>query len=166
MKKRGKIKQNKFLIFIICLLIVYSIGAIGSLFTGPNTKSAWYESIKPSITPPNWVFPIVWNVLFFLIAVALFLTWTSTYDKKERRCVTISYGLNFILNALWSFFYFGMKNPKLAMVDLALLWCSILAMMCVSYKINKKAMYLLIPYLLWITFAGILNYLSMTGITG
>jgi len=164
MKKRGKKQKNKLLIFIVCLLAVYLTGAIGTIFTGPNTKGAWYESIKPSITPPNWVFPIVWNILFFLIAVSLFLVWTNAKENKEKRCIIICYGANLFLNALWSFLYFGIKSPSLAMIDLALLWLSILSMMGISYKIDRRAMYLLIPYLIWITFAGVLNYLSMTGI--
>ncbi|MBM3228584.1 tryptophan-rich sensory protein [Candidatus Pacearchaeota archaeon] len=152
-------KKINWKVLIFCLLIVYLIAFLGSLFTSPVTDSEWYETIRPSITPPNFVFPIVWNILFFLIAISLYLSWTSA-DKIERKIVFLVFGVNLLLNLFWSFLYFGMQNPLLAFFELIFLWFSILIMIFATYRINKTASYLLWPYFVWVSFAGILNYLS------
>lgn len=143
-------------VLVVSLVVVYAVALIGSLFTSGNTSGEWYESVKPSITPPNWVFPIVWNVLFFLIALSLYFAWIR---GKEKRKIMIFYGINFLLNILWSALFFSWKKTKLAFFELILLWLSILYLIIFTYNKDKKAAYLLIPYLLWVSFAGILNYL-------
>jgi tryptophan-rich sensory protein len=143
---------------ILSLIIVYATAIIGSLFTSGNTSGEWYNSIRPSITPPNWIFPIVWNILFLLIAISLYLAWAK---NKENKKIAIVFGINFLLNILWSYLYFTLKNPLLALIEIIILETSIIAMILVTYKIDKKAAYLLIPYLLWVGFATILNYLSI-----
>lgn len=147
-------------VLIVSLVIVYAVAFVGGLFTSSTTKSGWYEAIKPAITPPNFVFPIVWNILFFLIGVSLYFSWISKKPRETNK-VIIAYGLNFLLNILWSILYFGMRNPRFAFFEILLLWGSILYLVMFTYKINKKASYLLIPYLLWVSFATILNYLSI-----
>lgn len=152
--------KNKFnfKIFIICLLIVFILlGGIGSLFTSPNTSTEWYQNIKPSITPPNWVFPIVWNILFILISFSLYFAWTNSKNKKQKNKIILVFGINFILNILWSVLFFGLKLTTLAFIEIILLWFSIIAMIFVTRKINKISSWLLIPYLLWVGFAGIIN---------
>ena len=153
-------KKINWKVLILSIVIVFLVAFIGSLFTSQNTDSDWYESIKPSITPPKWVFPIVWNILFFLIALSLYFSWINTQTTKNKRKIIIVFGINFFLNILWSALYFGMKNPSLAFYELIILWLSIVTMIFITYKINKKSAYLLVPYLLWVSFAGILNYLS------
>jgi translocator protein len=152
-------KKINWKVLIASLLIVFGTALIGSIFTSQNTSSEWYQSIKPAITPPNYVFPIVWNILFFLIAISLYLSWTNTKNKKP---IIIVFGINLILNALWSYLYFGIQRPDLAFIELIVLWLSITAMIYTTYKINKISSYLLIPYLLWVSFAGILNYLTIS----
>ncbi len=142
-------------VLIFALILVYLVAFTGSLFTSSN--SDYYETVKPSITPPNYVFPIVWNILFFLIALSLYFSLT---ESKNNKIITL-FSINFLLNILWSFFYFYLQNPLLALVDLILLWFSILILIFSTYKISKKASYLLWPYFLWVSFAGILNYLSI-----
>ena len=151
-------KKLNWKVLIICLVLVYAIAFIGSLFTSPVTDSDWYEQIRPSITPPNWVFPIVWNILFLLIAISLYFVWIK--GKKQRNKIAIVFGINFVLNILWSVLYFKMRNPKAAFFELIFLWLSIVSMIMITWKVDKKAAYLLIPYLLWVSFAGVLNYLS------
>jgi len=155
MKKRGHWK-----LLLACMVIVYFVAFLGSIFTTPNVNTAWYDSIKPSITPPGWVFPIAWNILFFLIAISLYLAWISS-KKNQKTKIAFAFGINLILNAFWSYLYFGLKNPAFAFIDLIVIWLSIAMMIYITYKINKTASYLLIPYLLWVSFAGILNYLSI-----
>ncbi len=146
-------------IFILCLIIVYLVAFLGSLFTSPNTNTDWYNSIRPSITPPNWVFPIVWNILFFLIACSLYLSWINS-NKKDRTKLAWIFGINFFLNILWSVLYFGLKNPLLSFFELILLEASIIWMILITKKISKKSAWLLVPYLIWVVFAGVLNFLT------
>jgi len=157
MNKKGK----RFLIFIACLIIVYLVAGIGSIFTTAETKGDWYNSVRPAITPPNWVFPIVWNILFFLIALSLYFSWINAKNIAIRKKISWAFGINFALNVLWSVLYFGMHNPLLALFDIILLALSIIFMMKVSWKISRLASWLLLPYLLWVCFASVLNFLSI-----
>lgn len=166
MTDKNKIRNKKFdwRIFIICMLIVYAIAFLGSIFTSSNTSSAWYSSIKPSITPQNFVFPIVWNILFFLIGLSLYFAWFASgkskskkAEKKSKGLIMIFFGINFFLNILWSFLFFTMKLPVAAFFELLVLWLSILALILINFKIKKLSSYLLIPYAAWVAFAGILN---------
>jgi tryptophan-rich sensory protein len=161
MKKRGRDKTKFNLkVFITCILIVIFVALIGSVFTTKSVNSSWYQSIKPTITPPNIIFPIVWSVLFFLIAISLYFAWTKS-TKKQKLSVAIVFIFNFFFNILWTILYFGLNNIQLALIDLVLLWVSIIAVILVTKKISKASAYLLIPYLAWVTFAGVLNYLSL-----
>lgn len=155
MKKRFDIKTS-----IIILIIVFGLlGGIGSLFTSKNTNSDWYNSIKPDITPPSFVFPIVWNILFLLISISLYFAWTNSKTKQNKKKIIFAFGINFILNILWSILFFALKLPKLAFAEIILLWISIGAMIFVTRKINKVSSWLILPYWLWVTFAGVLNFI-------
>jgi translocator protein len=153
---RGK---NKFRvwIFLICLAIMFSAGFIGSLFTSNTVDSDWYLENKSSFTPPNWVFGPVWSVLYFLIAIALYLTWTKSKKDDKEKVIGV-FGFNLIFNVIWSVLFFGFRNPALAFIDLILIFVTIIMMIFVSGKIDKKAGWLLVPYLLWVGFAGFLNF--------
>jgi translocator protein len=157
LKKESSFKRLNWKVFIISLVIVIIVAGIGSLFTDTGS---WYQSIKPSITPPNLVFPIVWTVLFYLIAVSLYYSWLSSKDK-EKLMVIILFGINFILNILWTFIYFKNRNPLIAFIDIVALWVSILVLIIYNWRRDRKASYFLIPYLAWVSFAGVLNYLSI-----
>ncbi|MFC1682084.1 TspO/MBR family protein [Nanoarchaeota archaeon] len=148
-------KGINYKVLILSLIIVYGVAFLGSLFTDTTD---WYESVKPSLTPPSYVFPIVWNILFFLIAISLYLAWTKS-NKKQKSKIALLFGINLFLNLLWSFLFFGLHQPLLAFIELILLWFSIIAMILVVRKINKTSAWLLTPYLLWVTFAGVLNFL-------
>ncbi|MDD5699772.1 MAG: tryptophan-rich sensory protein [Candidatus Nanoarchaeia archaeon] len=157
-------KRVKIKVLILCFLVVYLIAFIGSLFTSSSVNSAWYESVRTSLTPPNWVFPVVWNILFFLIALSLYFAWTSKKSSKKTRLkIAVVFGINLGLNTLWSLLFFTLQNPVMAFCELILLWGSILAMIVVVYKVRKVSAYLLIPYAFWVAFAGILNYLIAFG---
>jgi len=147
-------------VLVVALVVVYLVAFVGGLFTSGSVDSGWYESTKPSITPPNWVFPVVWNVLFFLIGLSLYFAWIGSGGKKERGKIALVFGINFILNIIWSVLYFGLKNPVLSFFELVVLWVSIISMIYIAGKINKLAGWLLVPYLVWVSFAGVLNYLS------
>lgn len=151
-------KKIKWKILAVCFLAVFSVAILGSLFTSSSVNSSWYQSIKPNFTPPNFVFPIVWNILFLMIAVSLFLAWTSAKNLKMRRKIAAIFGMNLLLNFLWSFLFFYKQNPFGAFFDLVALWITIVAMIYTTYKVNKTSAYLLVPYLLWVSFAGFLNW--------
>jgi len=160
-KQSGKKLKINFPVLIICLIVVFSMGFMGSLFNSDNTGGDWYESTRPDITPPGWVFPVVWNILFLMIAIGLYLVWEKSESKNIKKKIIFIFGINFIINVSWSFFYFSLKSPFMAFFVIILLWLSIISMIMVSYKIDKKAFYLLIPYFVWVSFAGVLNYLSI-----
>jgi tryptophan-rich sensory protein len=153
--------MRKVIIFLICLAVVFSAGFIGSVFTSGNVSGEWYQMNKPQITPPGFIFPIVWNILFFLIALSLFLAWTKA-KKKEKKKVTFVFGVNLVLNLLWNVLFFGLRKPGFAFADLILLLVTIILMIFVAGRIDRKAGWLLVPYLLWVTFAGVLNFLFWT----
>jgi len=153
-------KRFNWKVFIICLAVIAFVALLGSFYTSKGTSSSWYQEIKPSITPPNYVFPIAWNILFFLIALSLYFGWQGAQYIEDKKEVFIIYGVNFLLNVLWSAVYFGMRNPEQAFYGLGLLWISIVYVMIKVDKYDRKSVYLLIPYLAWVSFAGVLNYLS------
>ncbi len=157
-KQRMNKMKIKWKILILSLVIVYLVAFIGSIFTSQNTGTEWYESIKPSMTPPNYVFPVVWNILFFLIALSLYVVIINS-KRKQKKIIYAVFGINFFLNILWSFLFFYLQNPMLAFYEIFILWLSIMSMILVTWKINKVSSVLLWPYLLWVSFASYLNYL-------
>ena len=153
-------KKFNFKFLILCFLIVFVLlGGIGSLFTTPNTNTDWYNSIKPDITPPSFVFPIVWNILFLLISISLYFAWTNSKNKKQKKNVAVVFGINFILNIFWSVLFFGLKIPKLAFAEIILLWLSMGTIFLTTWKIKKLSSWLILPYWIWVSFAGILNWI-------
>lgn len=135
---------------ILSIGICLGAGILGSLFT-ISAIPEWYSTLnKPSFSPPNWVFAPVWIILYILMGISLYLIWT-------RRKVPTVFWIQLILNAFWSIIFFGMRNPTLALVDIAALWIAIVLTIKAFYKINKIAANLLYPYLVWVSFATILN---------
>lgn len=154
-------KENWALILLFSFVMVFGAGLIGSSFVNGGYSTAWYLNNRSTITPPNYVFGIVWNILYFLIALSLFFAWHGAKKRRERMIVVCIFGINLILNALWTLFFFGMMNAFLGLIDLILVWLTILGMIYVSWNIDRKAAWLLVPYLLWVTFAGVLNVLFL-----
>lgn len=130
----------------ICLLA----GIVGSLSTIPEIPN-WYSSLnKPAFSPPNWIFAPVWTTLYILMGISLYIVW------QKRKIPTI-FWIQLILNAGWSYIFFGMKNPLFALIELVVLWVCILLTIRAFSKISKTAAYFLYPYLAWVSFASILN---------
>ncbi|MBI2628715.1 tryptophan-rich sensory protein [Candidatus Pacearchaeota archaeon] len=157
-------KSNKKInwpVLIISFISVAITAFIGSLFTSTEVNSVWYNSIKPSITPPSWVFPIAWTILYILVAFSIYYAWTSSKNIKQKKVIGILFAVNLYFNILWSIIYFGQQNIKLALIDAIFIWISIAVLIVNTYKLSKKSAYLLIPYLIWVSFAIILNYLSI-----
>jgi len=158
--KRGD-GRFRWQVLVLSLIAVYAVAFVGNLFVSESVNSSWYLNVKPSITPPNFVFPIIWNILFILIAFSLTLSWSSAENRHQKIRILALFGINFLLNVMWSLFYFGLRSPAIAFVDVLLLFFSIIIMIVSVHRINKNASYLLIPYLVWVGFAALLNLLSL-----
>lgn len=151
-------KNKDFFKLIIAVGISELAGIIGSFFT-ISAIPGWYAGlVKPALSPPNWVFGPIWTTLYALMGIAAFLVWKQGLQKREVKIALIVFGIQLFLNAIWSIIFFGLQNPGWALVDIILLWLVIVWTMVVFYKISKPAAYLLVPYLLWVSFAGYLNY--------
>ncbi len=150
-------KKNNFLKVVISIILPLLVGFFGSFFTRAGI-SPWYETLKkPLLNPPGFVFGPVWTVLYILMGVAFYLVWKKEKEKNVTLPLFV-YGAQLILNFLWSFFFFGIQSPETAFVIILLLWILILFNMILFYRIQKRAGYLFLPYLLWVSFATYLNY--------
>ena len=140
------------------ILMSLAAGAIGSMATVTGINSWYSELIKPSFNPPNWIFGPVWTILYILMGIALYLIWQDGLKKAFVKNSFMLFIVNLVLNSFWSIAFFGMQNPALAFLVIILLWLVILTLILRFYKINKLASYLLIPYILWVSFASVLNF--------
>lgn len=141
-------------------LAVSALGyAIVSLAGGMQTDiGPWYRAlVKPSWQPPDWLFGPVWTTIFILAAVSAALAWRAA-GETQRRMVVILFVANGILNVLWSLLFFHLKQPLLAGVEVVLLWASIAALIWYVQRFSRPAAWLLVPYLLWVSFATVLNW--------
>jgi tryptophan-rich sensory protein len=132
-------------------------GFLGSLATTPNIPT-WYATLnKPLWNPPNWLFAPVWTILYIMMGVSLFLIWKRPDSGRSQRAFYVIYLTQLVLNVLWSFLFFGLKNPPAALVEIVILWLTILFTIRAALATDKRAAYLLAPYLAWVTFATCLN---------
>ncbi len=138
-----------------CVVVCFLPGIIGSRFQpGP-----WYESLqKPLLTPPGWVFPVAWTILYLLMGVALFVVVRRANIVAEAPAALAIFALQLVLNGLWSWLFFGLQRPGLAFFEISVLWCLILASVVLFWRISVLAGALLIPYLVWVGFASWLNF--------
>lgn len=135
------------------------VGIIGSLATSPAIPT-WYAAlIRPELAPPNWLFAPVWTVLFFLMGFAAFLVWRKGFVRSDVKMALALFVFQLILNTVWSVIFFGFQNLGVAFMEILFLWCAIVATMVAFVKISRTAMLLLVPYILWVSFAVYLNYL-------
>lgn len=151
--------MKNFFKLVASIAICEGAGIIGSLFTMPSIPT-WYAGLaKPALNPPAWVFGPVWTTLFVLMGIALWLVWINRRaDKKAKRTAIVIFFIQLALNTLWSIIFFALHNPGWAFVDLVFLWLAILATIILFAKISKPAAWLLVPYILWVSFAGYLNF--------
>ncbi len=144
---------NKIIKFLVSIIICQLAGVIGAVFTTPEING-WYKSLnKPSFNPPSWVFGPAWTMLFILMGISLYIVWSK---KISFRNILI-FAIQLAINILWSVVFFGMHSPSAAFFVLLLLWVAILFTIINFYKVSKIAAWLLVPYILWVSFAGILN---------
>lgn len=136
--------------------LVFLAAFAGSAVTTPNI-SGWYQTLnKPTFNPPNYIFGPVWTLLYILMAISFYLVWNSKSSKIKKRALQV-FCLQLFLNLLWSFVFFGLHQIFLSVVVIIALFFSILYTVILFKKISKTAAYLLIPYILWVSFASVLN---------
>lgn len=143
---------------ILAIVVSELAGIIGSVFTMPSI-AGWYAGLtKPAFSPPNWIFGPVWTTLYALMGIAAFLVWRNGWEQRK---VKIALGLfigQLILNTLWSIIFFGLHSLGGALIEIVFLWLAILATIIAFAKVSKPAAWLLVPYILWVSFAMYLNY--------
>lgn len=145
-------KKLNVLALIISVIIAEGAGMIGSIFTSPYIQT-WYSTlVKPGFNPPNWLFAPVWTLLFLFMGISSYLIW----QKKQRGLIAF-YLIHLGVNILWSIMFFALHQIGLAVMVIIALWAMILIMILKFHKFNKWASYLLIPYILWVSFATVLN---------
>lgn len=150
--------MNKFVKIAIALVICLTVGYSAGVVTKTSIET-WYVMLeKPVFNPPNWIFMPVWTVIYILMAVAAGLVWDKIkVQTEEVKQALLFFIIQLILNSIWSYLFFGLKNPMLALVEIVLLWLMIYETYLKFIKINKTAGYFLIPYLAWVGFATVLN---------
>ena len=140
---------------IACIAISESAGIIGSFFT-ISAIPVWYATLeKPLLNPPGWIFGPVWTTLYLLMGISLWLIWKS--DSKEKKRAIWLFFAQLVLNAIWSPLFFGAQSIGGALAVIVLLWAAIVLTILVFTKISKVAAWLLVPYILWVSFAAYLN---------
>lgn len=149
-------KLSQLLKLLLSILLPLSLGAIAGMFTSQSVPE-WYATLnRPSFNPPNWIFGPVWTALYILMGISFFLIWKQETSKERNQAILIFF-LQLALNFAWSFIFFYFNRIGFALVEIVLLWISIVIMLVWFYKVKPLASYINIPYLLWVTFATVLN---------
>lgn len=141
----------------VSLALCFAAGGLGSIATSAKIPT-WYAALtKPSWNPPNWIFGPVWSTLYALMGVAAWLVWTRREQTGARAALWL-FGVQLVLNTLWSFVFFGAEAPGPAMAEIAVLWIAIAATIWTFRSISAPAAWMLAPYLAWVSFASCLNF--------
>lgn len=139
---------------ILCIAIPLAVGGLSALLTRGSMET--FQSLnKPTLSPPGWLFPIVWTILYILMGIASYLVLTS--EKTNHSALTV-YGIQLVFNFFWSIIFFNLEAYLFSFIWLVILWILIFITMILFFGISEPAGYLLLPYLLWVTFAGYLNF--------
>lgn len=142
---------------ISAIVVCEGVGGVGALVTGPAVRT-WYPGLrKPAFNPPSWIFAPVWTVLYLLMGISLFLTWRRRSLEARAAPALRIFTLQLLLNALWSVLFFGLKSPRFAFMDIVILWAAIILTIRAMYRVSRVGALLLLPYLVWVSFAGLLN---------
>lgn len=143
---------------VFAVVVCQLAGVLGSLLTSPQIPT-WYATLqKPGFSPPNWLFAPVWIILFALMGISTYLVWNKGLENREVKTSLFIFGIQLALNVLWSFLFFGLQSPFYAFMEIIVLWAAIALTILSFFKVSKTAGLLLLPYILWVSFAMILNY--------
>ena len=145
--------KNKYLSLALILIVTFLASGIGSFVTS-SFKEPWYsEIVLPSFNPPSWVFGPVWTILYIFMSIAAWEAWKKTSDKKVLKI----YFMHIFFNSIWSVIFFGFHQILIALIDLVIILIFIILLMKIYFQVNKTSFLLMIPYLLWSSYALILN---------
>ena len=148
--------MNKFLKLCLCIIIPLLIGAVSGFATASSINT-WYVTLhKPFFNPPNYLFGPVWTTLYMLMGISFYMILQSRNSKYKKGAIYL-FCIQLFLNFCWSFIFFKFQYLGLALIEIIMMWISILAMIIWFAKLNKTAAYLQIPYLCWVSFAAVLN---------
>lgn len=143
---------------ILCIAICQLAGIIGSVFTA-SSVTTWYTTlVKPWFTPPGSVISAVWIALFALMGLSLFLIWQKGISSADSKIALGVFAAQLLANVLWSYAFFGLQSPLAGVVVIVVLWLLILQSILRFWPISKDAALLLVPYIIWVSFAAFLNY--------
>lgn len=149
--------KDNYWFLLLFIVLAQSAGLLGSLFTF-SAIPTWYATLeKPFFSPPNYLFGPVWTTLYTLMGISAYLIYRRYQFGKKAKLFWQVYWTQLILNTLWSILFFGFKEPGLAFVEIGALWYFIVRTIQEAKRLNKTAMYLLYPYLAWVSFASLLN---------
>ncbi len=152
------IKRSDVLGIAIAVIVCELVGIVGAVFTAPAIPT-WYASlVKPSFTPPGWLFGPVWTTLYALMGIAAFIVWRRGLAVAGVKAALLLFVVQLLLNALWSPVFFGVHSPSGGLAIILALWVAIVATIALSAGVSKAAAVLLVPYLLWVSFATVLNF--------
>lgn len=144
----------------VSIMIPLAVGGLSALITG-DAMSAFGNLKQPPLAPPAWLFPVAWTILYILMGVACFLVWIRATDRqvtvKEKTTFFVIYGIQLVFNFFWSIVFFNLGWHWFAFIWLIILWLMILALVIWGFRNQRPVMWLLLPYLLWVAFAGYLN---------
>ena len=141
--------------FIFCIVVCLGAAGLGSLLTTAALRP-WYADLrKPSWTPPNWLFGLVWTILFLAMAIAAWLVWRKVGPTAAPMQLFL---LQLLLNVAWSALFFGLRSPGLAFAEIVMLWVAILATSIEFWRAVPAAGWLFLPYLIWVSYATALNF--------
>ncbi len=144
--------------FLLAIALPLIVGAIGGFFTSSSVKTWFPTLIKPSFNPPAWLFAPVWTILYILMGISFFLVWAKAAESRKKTIGLSFYFAQLFFNFCWSFLFFYARQPGWALVDILVLWILIALTMFWFAKLYKPAAWLLVPYLLWVSFATALNF--------
>jgi len=151
------IKPTDIVKLVISIIVCQCAGLIGSIFTMPAITT-WYATLqKPPFNPPNWLFAPAWATLYLLMGISAFIIWRRGLGNPQVKRALFLFVIQLVLNALWSVAFFGLESPLYGVIVIAALWVAILFTILKFFKVSSVAAVLMLPYILWVTFAAVLN---------
>ncbi len=143
---------------VLSMVVAFSVARLGAIFTNVSLGQ-WYESlIKPTWTPSGRTIGLIWTILYISMAIAVWVVWLNGGPDMRRSPLTL-YGLQLFLNLAWTFIFFGLRSPEIAFIEIIVLWITICATLVSFCKVSIFAGALMVPYLMWVSFAVAINFM-------
>lgn len=141
----------------VAVVIPLCIGGLAAMLTGDMMKEYFFLN-KPPLSPPGWVFPLVWTLLYVMMGIASYLVMDSGADRNLIVKAFIFYGIQLLLNFFWSILFFNFSLYLVAFVELIAMWVTVMITAVLFFRVSTSASVLMVPYILWLSFAAYLNF--------